>query len=499
MDKIINNKAKFLLFGIVILAGFFRLWNLSAAMGWWGDIARDYLVAYHLAFWGESLQIGHYATGIADGFFHPPYYYYFLSWLVRIYESPVFVVGFFAFFHALSVFTIYGIAKNFAGSVAGIIAGSLFATSIYMIRISQAPISANASIPLVLLAWWWQTQSLKEPRYQWLAPAATLVLLIAGAFWYGNLLLLPYFLVSWGIKYWRQKPLMMVLILVVLVGPWLIFLPLNAHFGKDVLYAKLSWKTNIEVSSLWPAHFWRVFTSYIETLLGLHKLSVFSGIGTVILLWLTVALKNHSDAMTVSQPLLILPFVMVVLGLKKGVFLSHYLNQIIPVYFVLAGSVLAMFLRVFRRSPIVPYIILVVFIGLTYFLSDRFGFWRQLPRDYQRSRQLAGEIERLSSAAGERISFIIHDKDEPPGWENPTVWYFLEKKHGRLLRLVNEGNNLAEISPAPLSIWICKISDGKPTPGCLTTLYTYTPGVKIQTEYSLPEIDYHLYSLRKQL
>ncbi|MEK7499760.1 MAG: glycosyltransferase family 39 protein, partial [Patescibacteria group bacterium] len=120
---------KLLLLLFVVVGIVLRFYRFDAAIGWWGDAARDYLVSYHLAEFNEALMVGHFATGISNGFYHPPYYYYFISFLIRIFESPLFATGFFTFFHSLSTLAMYGIGKELYDKRVGLLSAGLFSIS----------------------------------------------------------------------------------------------------------------------------------------------------------------------------------------------------------------------------------------------------------------------------------------------------------------------------------------------------------------------------------
>jgi len=70
------------------------------------DQARDLLVVRHIVFFNEPRILGHDASGI-PGLFYPPYYYYFLSFITRLFDNPQIIYLIIALLSGASVYFLY--------------------------------------------------------------------------------------------------------------------------------------------------------------------------------------------------------------------------------------------------------------------------------------------------------------------------------------------------------------------------------------------------------
>src|SRR3989344_4139376 len=126
-----------LIFGILILGGFFRLRNISGYMTFLGDEGRDVLVVkrmivdHDIAFLGPTASVG--------GFFLGPIYYYFMVpflWLFNY--NPLGPAIMVALFGIVTVWFVYKVGKEFFGASAGLIAAGLYAISPLVVTYSRS-------------------------------------------------------------------------------------------------------------------------------------------------------------------------------------------------------------------------------------------------------------------------------------------------------------------------------------------------------------------------
>ena len=130
-----------IIISILIIAGFLRLYKISAYMTFLGDEGRDVLVAYnilhgHLTFLGPTASVG--------GFFLGPIYYYFMAPFLFLFGyDPVGPAVMVALFGVATVWLIYKIGSEFFGQFAGLIAAALYTVSPLTIAYARSSWNPN--------------------------------------------------------------------------------------------------------------------------------------------------------------------------------------------------------------------------------------------------------------------------------------------------------------------------------------------------------------------
>ncbi len=439
--KIHVSKRNILLLIILGVGAFLRFYRLSEAIGWWGDAARDYLVAYHLGVLNESLIVGHFATGILGGFYHPPYYYYLLSLLVRIRESPVFVTGTFTLLHVLSILTMYKIGKTTYDDRTGLLSAALFAVSSSTVNISRALISANITLPFAMLALLFYLRSIKyfDKTY---AYAAFALLLIALYFWYGILLLMLYVFIHVSWKFRGQYQFLITLLIYIFIGLCITEFPLVLFFGIDRIFSIFLPQHVIHFSPTIIASVIAIIGSYFQTVFDQNYYFVCIGVVTLILLLLFLLWKSKKSLLALSLPVLAIIFVAVLCSLKSGGFLAHYITAFEPFAYLIFGYILMSAIRAARGSELWQAFVVCCCIVFVFSISNNFSYIKYIPSDYVETQKVINNM--LSYTKGLPLQIAASAPDTPPGWESPAFWYFLEKKTGRPhVHVVNSGENLA--------------------------------------------------------
>lgn len=119
---------------IVVLSFFLRLYNFHQNMWWFGDTARDVLVADHIAHKHELLLIGHTASFFpGGGYYHPPYYYYGLAFLSLLFRQAPLIVGSVVIFTCLLPVLLYFIGTSLFTPLVGFVAALFAALSAALI------------------------------------------------------------------------------------------------------------------------------------------------------------------------------------------------------------------------------------------------------------------------------------------------------------------------------------------------------------------------------
>src|SRR5438105_6939671 len=119
MGKFFKNKSTILLFFILVLAAFLRLYRIGDYMTFLGDEGRDVLVVYNILH-GHFTLLG--PTSSVGGFFLGPVYYYFMVPFLYLFNynpvGPAVMVGLFGI---LTVWFVYKIGKEFFSIEVGLI------------------------------------------------------------------------------------------------------------------------------------------------------------------------------------------------------------------------------------------------------------------------------------------------------------------------------------------------------------------------------------------
>lgn len=439
----------------VLVGIFLRFYRFDIAIGWWGDSARDYLVAYHLAKFNETLMVGHFATGLSNGFYHPPYYYYFISVLIRIFESPFFAIGFFTLLHSLSILTMYGIGKELHGWRTGLFSAGFFAISAKMVNTSRALISANATLPLIMFSLLFYIKGIKNAHKGYVYFALAL-LFIAGSLWYGTFTLLPYMLLFALWKFRKQNRFLITLAIYILVGLMIVVFPLVLFFGIDRVSAVFLPQNSISIDKSFFGSFIDIVRVYFIAVFD-HNLR-FSLYGRVLLVLLILFLmwKSRHSLTALVLPISAVVYVALLGSLRRGEFLVHYVTPYEPITFLVAGYLLAKAFRYAHGSRLLQLCTASCGIVLLFIISNNFSYIKYIPSDYREAREVADLV--LSLVGSSSFQVTTSAPDTPSGWESPTLWYFLERDtQTKLVHAVNYGENLEENNQEyTYRIFVCK-------------------------------------------
>lgn len=137
----VKNYEKIILILILVVAVFYRFYNIRNYMTFLGDEGRDVLVVYRILH-GQLTLLG--PTASVGGFFLGPIYYYFMApflWLFNY--DPVGPAIMIALFGVVTVWLVYKVGKEFFGSAVGMIASGLYAISPLVVIYSRSSWNPN--------------------------------------------------------------------------------------------------------------------------------------------------------------------------------------------------------------------------------------------------------------------------------------------------------------------------------------------------------------------
>ena len=131
----------FLIFIILLIAAFMRLYRIEDYMTFLGDEGRDVLVAYNILH-GKLTLLG--PTASVGGFFLGPIYYYLIAPFLWIFNyNPVGPAIMVALFGIATVYLIYKFASEFFNTTVGLIAAFLYSLSPIAISYSRSSWNPN--------------------------------------------------------------------------------------------------------------------------------------------------------------------------------------------------------------------------------------------------------------------------------------------------------------------------------------------------------------------
>ena len=161
----------FLLFLILFLALFVRVYRTEGLLRFYFDQGRDALVIWRLLHEGKFFLIGP-VTGL-DGIFLGPFYYYLIAPLYLLGGgSPVLPVIFLGFTATLAIFMLYYLGRKFHSRTSGIFAATIGAFSYFIVLAGRWLANPTSLLLTSLLLLWsmWEIANKGDKRW-WIAIA----------------------------------------------------------------------------------------------------------------------------------------------------------------------------------------------------------------------------------------------------------------------------------------------------------------------------------------
>lgn len=440
-----------ILFGILCIAAFMRLYRIDEYLTFLGDEGRDALVVYGILH-GDLTLLG--PTMSVGGFFLGPAYYYFMApflWLFNY--SPVGPAVMVAIFSITTTFFIYKVGSEFFGKSAGLVAASLFAISPLVIGYSRSSWNPNL-MPFFSL-------SIMYLLYKAFLHEKKTLLFIVGIL-YGIAMQLHYVEIFLGVgiiayvvlmrSVFLKKAQVLTAVLrdgVLLLGGFLLgwspFIAFELRHGfpnaqaiAKFIFASPEVSTGGNFFSIVGDLFFRLFGRLItkfpppdQIAAGLHGDVTFWMLATIVLAvsatgLLLFQLKSSwkvKDKLFRQRALLAvwLVFGLLFFGFYKKPIYDYYLQMVFPIPFLLTGNLL---ITLSQRNMLAKLLATVIFISLV--AINLAG----IPFRYEPNRQMAQMKEiaefTLSKTDGKPFNFALIT----PGNSDHAYRYFF-KLNGR--------------------------------------------------------------------
>ncbi|MBI5620168.1 hypothetical protein HY949_00125 [Candidatus Gottesmanbacteria bacterium] len=452
----------FLVTAIFILGLALRFGRFVHVTTFSGDTARDLLVGYHIAKYGELPQVGHAASGLTPPFYYPPYYFYFLGLLNMITTNPYLLMGAAVVWQSASIVLVSLVANALYGRTAGVIAGLITAVFPYFIKQHSFIFSGPLTTPLFLGALYCLIYAVKQ-KNRYFAYFSLFLLVVGGSVSYALLIFLPVFLVALFLSNKTQKVGQFCLIF-----GWtglllaILFYPLVSEFGTSAIL-RFDPLVNIKIGFDFFDRFIAASSSIIWDFFDQRRIAIIS----VLIVLITVVGSQRLTFLskkTIGLIVLIL-YPVTLFSLKRGIAEFYYLNTVYHFFPIVLGCFIVQAYQLAKGWP-KP---VAIAVGATLILSGSSGmpyYLKESYNDFAGTRDIAGRIIRIVQDIKEtnnlsRLDFFRAYYYEPlyGDWSSPRLWYFLERLSGEKLVIVsNDYNNLRQVNTDELVFVYCVYS-----------------------------------------
>lgn len=378
-----KNKSLVLLFFVLVIGAFLRLYKIDKYMTFLGDEGRDVTTVRRLLVEGHPPLIGP-GTSIGNMYLGPIYYYYMAPWLLAANFSPVGPAVGVALLGVATIFLVWWVSRKWFGEWAAFIASFLYAIAPTIVIYSRSswnpnimPFFALLSIVSIWKVW-------KEKSYWWMIVLGCSYAFVLQSHYLG-LLLVPVFLVFWLITFKEAKikrylilnTIYSILFFCVLMSPMVIF-DFRHNFQNFKSIEKFFAQRQETVSARpWNAipQAWPLLQKISSRVLTGRDTTV--GVWTALLfllpiLWiLGIGKKINFSGQEKSGFLILLAwigFALLGLGVYKQEIYDHYFGFIFPLPFLLIGGITQTLIDNVRRRGISLVIVgfaILVFVNLS--------------------------------------------------------------------------------------------------------------------------------------
>lgn len=417
------SKEFFLVFLIIVVASFIRLYRISDYMTFLGDEGRDVLVAKGILE-GKLTLLGPRAS--AGDFFLGPIYYYFMApflWLFKL--DPVGPAVMVALIGIATVFLIYKVTRELFSIKAAIIASSLYAVSPLVIAYSRSSWNPNP-MPLVsLLTLYLTYKAVENPTWKkfvgiglllgialQLHYLATFLVIIIVAF-----LLVSKFHISVSLQELLDRYFKIFLGFVIGFSPFLAFEIRHGFPNTKTIFSfvftntfQVSYGDNISFINIVEDVFFRLFgrlvTNYplpehFYRFIGQEKMLFWWQLGTILLgIFSLVFLLRTKDKLIKIFLGLWFFLGIFLFGLYKKPIYDYYFGFLFPLPFILVGNFLSQVYETKKFNHLPKILSVGVFLSLL-FINLNYNPFR-----YEPNRQ-KDQVRKISE-------FVLSKTDNKP-------------------------------------------------------------------------------------
>lgn len=466
-----------IVFFILIVAAFLRLYHISKYMTFLGDEGRDVIIAKHILE-GKFTLLGPRAS--AGDFFLGPIYYYMIVpflWITKL--DPVGPAIMVAIFGVMTVFLVYYLGKKIFDIKTGLFAASLYAVSPLIIAYSRSswnpnPVPFFSILSLYLLYLGVKKNNLKLFLIVGILLGITMQLHYLAVF----LGVVMFVFVMWGSWYIEKKFDFLGLVkkyLVIFIGFLLGLSPFLAFELKHgfpnvrtiigfVFSNSLHPESHKSLSSITSDVFFRVFARLVtkfpppeQVSTEIHLDLKIWQIATVVLaiasIWVLFKVKNKLGVI-----LLLTWFVVGVtlFGFYKKSIYDYYFGFMFPIPFLLVGNLISITYERFRPSFLGKILALSFFVFLMIFNLQSAPFLSS-PNDQRGQVKKISEFI-LNQAKGAPFNFALITG----GNSDHAYRYFFEVEGNKSVDIQNSITDPARKSVTSQLFVVCELNPCQP-------------------------------------
>ena len=433
-----NKKELIILFFILLLASFCRLYKISSYMTFLGDEGRDVIIVRRLLVEGHPPLIGP-GTSVGSMYLGPLYYYMMAPALLLANFSPVGPAVMIAILGILTVGFVWWVGRRWFNKTTGLVAAGLYAISPTIIYYSRSSWNPNIMPFFALLSVYSVWKVWREKRFNWL-----IVMGISFAFvlqsHYLGLLLAPTLFVFWLLtflevrktkdqKIFNKDSVVGIVLFLLLMSPLLIFDLRHNWMNTKAFYAFFTAKDpsvsiNLVSSVLKiPEIFNQIITSLLggKNIIGGLVISVFFAVTLVTLLIYMIRVRNKNlFKINFAYYLLFswIGFGLLGLGLYSKEIYDHYFGFLFTVPFIIAGIIISWLISRGKLFKILGFGLLIYLIVISLTANP---LLKEPNRLLQRSIDVSKVIEKNNDQKPFNLA-VIADNNYEAGYE-----YFLLK------------------------------------------------------------------------
>jgi len=404
---------------ILVVGGFFRLYQVGEWMHFGQDEGRDAFMVKSIVADGDVQLLGPAAPNNRPDFHLGPFFYYFLVpfyWLSGL--SPAGGAWAVALVSLLTVYLVYVIGKIFFGWRAGLMAAALFSVSFLMVYYGRWAWNPNV-VPLfallVFLSLYKLTKIKDNKRNEYylyvLAASFSLIIQLHGTALIALPVILLFYFVIFRPKIAWQKYMLAVLIVIVLNSPSIVYDLTNIFDNTKGFWTVITqtesgqvvgWFSRASITYEAWQNFWHENLLHSKTNWIFFVLLAGSIIFVLIKLW-PVKKAKENPGIVLSFLWLAVPFI--IFTFYKEAIPVHYFCFIFPLPFLLLAGMLDNFWRRKEQKIVIILVVLAIF-GLQIYYSV--GLLNDLQDDGSRASSYPVTLADMQSA----VDYIIEDSGD---------------------------------------------------------------------------------------
>lgn len=499
--------------GLLLISFLIRFYNFDYPIIN-GEVQRDYLVGRHIAYFGERVLTGPCClwNGTFGNLRHSPVYYYFIAFLLRLFDNLMWVSFVNLALQVLSVWLLFKIGQLLFNSKTGLVAATFFALSSYGVEQSvymwqPRLMSAFFLLTALLLTLTWKKH---ERRFLFVA----LPLFIFAGSIHSSLFALMPSLIVLIVYFFRKK---------ILDRNLIFFLIIESLFGWLIAYGSVVVfliQTKIVQGYLQKAlvdlwvHSSQEFVNQIVTIIqqlfmsffsSIHPLTLSTGLILTGIVFFRVKQKDSHNTSLVILLGIVLQFVVVVAFIKAPIW-QFYLTPLFPLLFLIVAYGLTIVRQRNTQEKIVKAILYLFFIWMfsnsLSFLNPRLRTITQVDEGVE---SMVTEIKDIARQKGTQQldffqMFVVSKGVRSPPLADLVFWVPLEKKlQTQLFTLTDEAQSYA-LGPKSheFVFLICQSDPGMVTEyECMSYFAKAYPFHKIKKQIYVKQ-SFHIYLTNKE-